>query len=99
MSDVQQVIVTIRQPKDGDPGQVAYGAYTFEGMTVMLTDLHGKPVRDDQNKLYLKKLKPGENPKVFAGRLTKKLRLALRGKRAVATGFDGPIAYPKGGMI
>jgi hypothetical protein len=47
---------------------------------------------------YSHKLAEGENPKTIAGRLTRELRSALRGKDAPVQGLDGPIHYPKVGL-
>jgi hypothetical protein len=58
-----------------------------------LTDRDGKSALDDRGYRYSKKLSAGDNPKIIAGRLTRELRSALRGKDAPAQGFDEPIKY------
>jgi hypothetical protein len=65
---------------------------------VTLTDREGNPAKDADGKTYSQKLKPGENAKQIAGRLTRELRTALRGKNAV-NGFDQPIQYPKSYVV
>jgi hypothetical protein len=45
-------------------------------------------------KTYTQKLAEGEDARVIAARLTKKLRLALRGKNAPVARFRRPIEYP-----
>jgi hypothetical protein len=92
---VQFVTIQIRPPKGEFPGQVAEGAYIVKDGLVILTDRDGNPARDGDGKFYKRKLADGENPKVIAGRLTRELRTALRGKNAPVNGFDGPIRYPK----
>ena len=51
-----------------------------EDGVVSLTDREGKPALDDSGYRYSKKLAEGENAKTIAGRLTRELRLALRGR-------------------
>ena len=59
-----------------------------EDGVVSLTDREGKPALDDSGYRYSKKLAEGENAKTIAGRLTRELRLALRGRDAPVQGFD-----------
>jgi hypothetical protein len=91
----QSVFIQIRKLDGADPGQVAEGAFIVEDGVVILTDRDGNPARDGDGKFYKRKLADGQNPKVIAGRLTRELRTALRGKNAPVNGFDGPIRYPK----
>jgi hypothetical protein len=91
----QFVFIQIRRPDGSDPGQTAEGAFIIEDGVVVLTDRDGNPARDGDGKFYKRKLADGENPKVIAGRLTRELRTALRGKNAPVNDFDGPIRYPK----
>jgi hypothetical protein len=90
----QSVQIQIKPPKGEFPGQTAEGMFIVEDGVVILTDREGNPARDGDGKYYKQKLADGQNPKVIAGRLTRELRTALRGKNAV-NGFDGPITYPK----
>jgi hypothetical protein len=62
---------------------------------VVLVNRKGNAVSDDTGKKYRQKLEPSDNPKQIAGRLTKELRSALRGKNTMPAGFSGPIVYPK----
>jgi hypothetical protein len=97
---INQVWIQIKRPSGSFPGQSCLGYYTIEDDTVVMTDAEGQPARDGDGKYYRQTLKPGENPKVIAGRLTRELRLALRGgKNAPVAGFDGPIIYPKGSVV
>ena len=95
MMKPQSVFIQIRRPDGSDPGQTAEGAFIVEDGVVILTDRDGNPARDGDGKFYKQKLADGQNPKVIAGRLTRELRSALRGKNAPTNGFDGPIHYPK----
>jgi hypothetical protein len=89
----QFVTIQIKPPKGEFPGQTAEGAFIVENDTVILTDREGNPARDGDGKFYKQKLVDGQNPKMIAGRLTRELRSALRGKDAAKNGFDGPIHY------
>lgn len=95
MTDVQQVIVQIRAPKGTDPGRVVCGHFTIKDGLLTMTDPNGVPAEDGIGKRYRHKLMPGEDARHVACRLTKKLRLALRGSAAPVNGFDSPISYPK----
>jgi hypothetical protein len=59
----------------------------------------GKPALDDHGYRYSKKLAEGDNPKTIAGRLTRELRAALRGKDAPVQSFDSKIEYFNRGKI
>jgi len=50
-----------------------------------MTDKDGKPVVDLQGKTYSQRL-DGENPRIIAARMTKKIRLELRGKSGKVAG-------------
>jgi len=95
MSEVRQVIVTIKPPKGNFPGQVAYGWYTLQDGVVTLTDREGNPAGEETGRKLTHKLAPGEDARAVACKLTKELRLALRGNSAPVAGFEGPINYPK----
>jgi hypothetical protein len=99
MSDVQQVIVQIKPPKGDFPGQVVYGYYTFDNGIVTLTDRHGNTARDEIGRKYSHKLRPEEDSRAIACRMTEELRLALRGNSEPLNGFGGKIKYPKRGAI
>jgi hypothetical protein len=60
----------------------------------MLTDRKGNPAGDETGRKFTHKLTPGEDARAIACKLTKELRLALRGNSALA-GFEGKINYPK----
>jgi hypothetical protein len=95
MSEVRQVIVTIKPPKDGFPGQVAYGWYTLQDGVVTLTDREGNPAGEETGRKFIYKLAPGEDARTIACKRTNELRLALRGNSAPVAGFEGKINYPK----
>jgi hypothetical protein len=95
MSEVVKVTVQIKPPKGEFPGQVVYGYYTLQDGVVTLTDPAGKPAGDETGRKYSHKLRPEEDSRAVACRLTKELRLALRGNSAPVNGFEGKIQYPK----
>lgn len=97
-SEPKTVWVEIRRPRPpDDPGQSAEGRYIVVDDVVTLTDLAGEPVRDDSGRTYTKKLEPLEDAHLIAGRLTKQFRKAIRGDNK--SGFDGPLNYPKLGIV
>jgi hypothetical protein len=99
MSEVQQVIVQIKPPRGNFPGMVVYGYYTLIDGVVTMTDAKGEPAEDGIGKRYTHKLMPNEDAKGVACRMTRKLRLALRGDGpASVSGFDAPLKYPKMGI-
>ena len=99
MSDVRFITATIERPGRKFPlGQVCDGCYTLIDGVVTMTDRNGKPAEDGTGKKYIHKLAPGEDARVVASRLTKQLRLALRGKNAPVAGFSGKIPYKKLGI-
>jgi hypothetical protein len=66
---------------------------------VTMTNQKGEPAQDDAGKVYTHKLEPGDDAYVIAGRLTRKLRDALRGKKdAPPAGFGAPLNYSKSGI-
>jgi hypothetical protein len=95
--EVFQVSVETRPPRGNDPGQVVLGYYIIADRVITMTDAKGAPAPDDTGKSYTAKLAPNDDAYVIAGRLTKKLRDALRGKRDAPTGFSGPLDYGSSG--
>ena len=95
MSEVRQVIVTIKPPKGNYPGQVTYGWYTLQDGVVTLTDRKGNPAGEETGRKFTHKLAPGEDARAIACKLTKELRQALRDNSASVAGFEGKINYPK----
>jgi len=90
----------VRAPRGDDPGTVVEGAYTVTNNVVTLTDRQGVPVRDGDGNVYKKKVEHGDTAKAVAARMTKNLRLSLRGKDGRVGGFDrGPLVYPKLGWL
>lgn len=95
--EVHHVYVHIKPCSRALPtGQVAYGFYTLVDGVVTMTDEKGNVAMDDDGKVYTAKLE-GEDANVIAGRLTMKLRDALRSKNrdGAPSGFSGPLNYPK----
>ena len=63
-----------------------------------MTNQKGEPAHDDAGKVYSAKL-DGEDPQIIAGRLTRQLRDALRGKKdAPPAGFGSPLNYGPTGV-
>jgi hypothetical protein len=93
--EVFTVFAQVRAPRGSDPGAAVEGAYVITDGVVHLTDRDGNPVRDDNGKLYAKKIANGDTAKVIASRLTKDFRNALRGKDNRVSGFGAPLQYPK----
>jgi hypothetical protein len=97
--EVKQVFIDIKLPKGNDPGQVSYGFYIVVGDLLTMTDAKGNAAQDDAGKTYTHKLAPNDDHQVIAGRLTRKLRDALRGKKdAPPSGFSGPLNYGPTGI-
>jgi hypothetical protein len=94
--EVHQISVEIHPPSPRLPaGQIARGYYTVVDDLLTMTDPKGEPATDETGKIYTHKLEPGDDAHVIAGRLTKELRSALRGKSAGPSNFGGPLNYPK----
>ena len=99
--EVHQVWIHIKPVSRALPtGQVAYGFYTLVDGVVTMTNQKGEPAHDDAGKFYKAKLQPNDDANVIAGRLTRKLRDALRGKKdgAPPSGFSGPLNYGPTGV-
>jgi hypothetical protein len=47
MSEVREIIVTIKPPKGSFRGQVAYGWYTLQDGVITLTDREGNPAGEE----------------------------------------------------
>jgi hypothetical protein len=96
---VYTVFATVSLPKDADDtGTVCEGRYTVIDNVVTLTDHAGKPVLDQHGKKYTHKLGAGQDAKMFAGRMTKQLRLALLGKDPDRVGARSELKYPNLGL-
>jgi hypothetical protein len=99
--EVHQVYIHIKPVSLALPtGQVAYGFYTLVDGVVTMTNQKGDPAHDDAGKVYTAKLAPNDDHQIIAGRLTRQLRDALRGKKdAPPAGFGSPLNYPKTGIV
>jgi len=96
MTEVHQINVVLTSPTAHRQQTWCYGFYIIEGDVLTMTDEKGKPATDPSGKTYSQKL-DGESPRIIAARLTKKLRLAFRGK-AGNSDFNRPLIYPKIGI-
>jgi hypothetical protein len=92
--EVFQFHITLKDPSEFSPGQIAEGAYILSDGGVTLTDLRGRAVHDQNGKIYKCKLKEGEQSDALARRLMRELRTALRGSHVAGFG-SGPIEYPR----
>jgi hypothetical protein len=99
MLEVHSVWAQVRQPTDGsDLGQVTDGYYTLVDDLLTMTDKKGAPVRDlTSGEKFIHKLKPDEDPRQVAGRLTLKVYRMLRGETAESAAFNRPLHYPPSG--
>jgi hypothetical protein len=100
MPDVHSVYATVRLPKDNDTGQVTTGYYTLADGVLTMTDSKGAAVRERQSgEKYVHKMKPGDDARAIASRLTLEIYRMLRGETAqTATGFGRAISYPTSGV-
>jgi hypothetical protein len=92
--EIFTVFAQVQEPRDMHPGIVVEGAYKVIDGEVILVHRDGQIARDDRGKVYKQKLAPGDIAKGIAARLTKQLRLSLRGKHTRVQGFAGPLRYP-----
>ena len=60
---IQEVIVSVRNSSENDPGEVAIGHFIVQGNTVTLADENGKPLDDKECKA---KIGPDSNPRSIA---------------------------------
>ena len=90
MPEVHSAYATVRNPKDADdPGQVTMGYYTLADGVLRMTDSKGAAVRNlNTGEKTLHKMKPGDDGRAIANRLTMEIYRMLRGETAqTATGF------------
>src|SRR5215475_3647391 len=73
---VQEVIVSVRNPSETDPGEVAIGHFIVEGDTVTLTDERGTPLDEKEGSA---KIGSDVNRKSIAQMMTRKRWEATRG--------------------
>ena len=75
MPDVKKVFITVRNPSDGDPGQVSTGYYTIANGVMTMTDGAGTPMRHQTTgELFTWKLRPGDKEISIANMMTRKVR-------------------------
>jgi hypothetical protein len=92
--EVQVGPVTPRDPQ----GRTTPGFYTLDGNVLTMTDGEGAVVRDRRNgELYQEVLKPDQNPRSVATRLTREIWKANQG--GGIPGFYGPINYSNRGIV
>ena len=87
---VHRVIIQIRRPTLGDPGQVSDGYYTIAGNVLTMTHPDGEPVSPDQ---FRHTLKDGDDPAAIAGMLTRKARRFMLGISETEEAFGRPLGY------
>jgi hypothetical protein len=94
ISEVRRVIaqIALANKHTRHPGQVTHGYYTVEGDTLTMTDVEGRPIRDNRGDFYTHKLAPGDEAGRVAQRLTKRIREGRHGK---ASTFTGQIVYAR----
>jgi len=98
--EVHQVVVDIELPSRRFPaGKTALGYYTVVDGVVTMTCPKGEPATDESGKTYSAKLQANDDARQIAGRLTKELRSALRGKSNAPGGFGGPLNYDNRGIV
>ena len=97
MSEIKSVIVTTAKPSGpGDLGQVAEGFYMVTNGILTMTDIDGRPLRDDNTgRRREMKLLPGYDVAGLAKKLT--LQQYREANRDVMAGFGRTIRYPDRG--
>ena len=100
MPDVKKVFITVRNPSDGDPGQVSTGYYTITDGLMTMTDGAGTPMRHQTTgELFTWKLRPGDKEISIANMMTRKVRRNVHNlPEDGATGFNRRLVYPIGGI-
>jgi hypothetical protein len=93
---VHRVIIFIRQPSPGDPGQVSDGYYVLNAGELVMTHSDGEPVSPDQ---FRHTLKPGDDPAAIAGVLTRRCRRFLLGISEAEEAFNRPLGYSNAGIV
>lgn len=88
---IHSVLVQVRAPKDGDPGQVTEGFYKVEDSHLQMTYRDGVPL---ENPLYRVLLPAGADARTIAGKLTKEARREMQGEQV--EGFARELNYPRG---
>lgn len=96
MPEVHSVCATVRLPINGDAGQITVGYYTLADGLLTMTDSKGAVVRVmHTGEKYSQKIKPGDDAKAIATRLTLKIRRAISGQ----SDFNRRLDYPRGGIV
>ena len=84
----ETVFITLRPPRDGDPGVVEEGRFKIIEGQVVLVDINGNQRRDQKGKPIERKLTPADNPRTIAARLVRE-HMPKRN-----TNFNRKIIYP-----
>lgn len=92
---VHRVIIQIRRPSLGDPGQVSDGYYTVAGNVLTMTHADGEPVDPNQ---FRHTLKAGDDAAAIAGMLTRKVRRFMAGISETEDAFNRPLGYENLGL-
>jgi hypothetical protein len=93
---VKFVVITIQNPTPSNPtGEVEDGWYVESDGAVTLTTRNGTPLHDRRGKQYSAKLKPGDDPRSIAGKLTREWTSAKRR----GSSFSRPLRYQNLGIV
>lgn len=95
MSDLREIPLPLAAAdhSKGDPGRAAYAYFKIEFGKVVMYNAKGMPYTDGDGKRYERLLNDHETPEAIALRLAGIINKKLTGDGA--TGFSGPIRYPK----
>jgi hypothetical protein len=88
---VQEVIVSVRNASENDPGECAIGHFIVQGNTVTLTVENGKPPDEKEGMAKI----GDANPRSIASIM---VRQRWEGSRCVAD-FNRPLIRKKGGWL
>ncbi len=97
---VHQVYAQIEKPDRASPaGRVSLGYYILQDNVLQMTTSEGVKIRDADGKVFEHALKPNDDPRVIAQRLTKTIRRMFRGETKSEERFGRPLKYPKTGIV
>jgi|SRR6516225_5761654 hypothetical protein len=88
---VQEVIVSVRNASENDPGECAIGHFIEQGNSVTLTDENGKPMDEKECTAKIGDADPRSIASIM-------VRRRWEGSRGDAD-FNRPLNYKKGGWL
>jgi hypothetical protein len=88
---VQEVIVSVRNASDNDPGECSIGYFIVQGNTVTLTDENGKPLDEKDGTAKIGDADPRSIASIM-------VRRRWEGSRGEAD-FNRPLIHKKGGWL